>query len=149
MLLSPSGSDGKESACSAGGVGLISGSGRHPLKKGMVIHSSIVAQRIPWTKEPSGLYCLWGRTEFDITEQLTFRCNWVHKLSFQVFLPWSNTFQLLPDVLSIKSSFSAVEQTYCEFTQGSSSPMPSLFPAPFPRGSFITKLKQPGSRASH
>ena len=54
VALSPGGSDGKESAFSAGDVGLISGSGRHPLKKGMVIHSSIVARRIPWTKQPSG-----------------------------------------------------------------------------------------------
>ena len=26
-----------------------------PLKKGMATHSSILAWRIPWTKEPSGL----------------------------------------------------------------------------------------------
>ena len=26
-----------------------------PLEKGMVMHSSILAQRIPWTEEPSGL----------------------------------------------------------------------------------------------
>ena len=38
-------------------------------------------------KTAQWLYCLWGRKEFDITEQLTFRCNWVHKLSLQVFLP--------------------------------------------------------------
>ena len=27
----------------------------HPLQKGMVIHSSILAWRIPWTEEPGGL----------------------------------------------------------------------------------------------
>ena len=27
------------------------------LKKGMVTHSSILAWRIPWTKEPGGLQC--------------------------------------------------------------------------------------------
>ena len=27
----------------------------HPLEKGMAIHSSILAWRIPWTAEPGGL----------------------------------------------------------------------------------------------
>ena len=27
----------------------------HPLEKGMATHSSILAWRIPWTEEPSGL----------------------------------------------------------------------------------------------
>jgi len=30
-----------------------------PLEKEMVIHSSILAWKIPWTEEPAG-YCLWG-----------------------------------------------------------------------------------------
>ena len=38
------GSDGKESACSAGHLGW-----EDPLEKGMAIHSSILAWRIPWT----------------------------------------------------------------------------------------------------
>ena len=50
----PGGSDGKESACYAGDLGLIPGSGRSP-GEGMVTHSSILAWRIPWTKEPGGL----------------------------------------------------------------------------------------------
>ena len=50
----PPGSDGKESACNAGDQGLIPMSGR-PLVKGMASHSSILAWRIPWTEEPSGL----------------------------------------------------------------------------------------------
>ena len=44
----PGDSDGKESACSAGDLGLISGLQR-PLEKGMAAHSSILAWRIPWT----------------------------------------------------------------------------------------------------
>ena len=28
----------------------------HPLKKGIATHSSILAWRIPWTKEPGGLH---------------------------------------------------------------------------------------------
>ena len=50
----PGGSDGKEYACSAGDPGSIPGSGRY-LEKGMAIHSSIHAWRIPWTEEPGRL----------------------------------------------------------------------------------------------
>ena len=38
------------------GAGLISGLGRSPLEEGMATHSSILAWRIPWTKEPGGLH---------------------------------------------------------------------------------------------
>ena len=44
----PGGSDGTESACSAGDLGLIPGSG-------MTTHSSILAWRIPRTEETRGL----------------------------------------------------------------------------------------------
>ena len=50
----PGGSDGKESACKAGDLGLVRGSGRSP-EKGMVTHSTILAWRIPCTEEPGGL----------------------------------------------------------------------------------------------
>ena len=46
----PGGSDGRESACSAGDPGW-----EDPLEKGMATHSSILAWRIPWTEEPGGL----------------------------------------------------------------------------------------------
>ena len=56
VLRFPSGSGGRESACSAGDLGLIHGSGwEDPLEKGMATHSSILAWRIPWTEEPGGL----------------------------------------------------------------------------------------------
>ena len=48
----PSGSDGEESACSAGDPGSIPGSGRSP-EEGSG-YSGILAWRIPWTEEPSG-----------------------------------------------------------------------------------------------
>ena len=51
-------SDGKESACSAGDLGSITGLGR-PLEEGMATHSSIRAWRIPQTEEPGG-YSSWG-----------------------------------------------------------------------------------------
>ena len=54
----PGGSEGKESACNAGDLGLILGLGRspgkiplenprEPLEEGMATHSSILAWRIP------------------------------------------------------------------------------------------------------
>ena len=48
----PSGSVGKkkESACTAGDPGLIPGR-EDPLEKEMATHSSILAQKIPWTEE--------------------------------------------------------------------------------------------------
>ena len=55
----PGGSSGKESACNVGDLGLIPGLGRSPggdpLEEGMAIHSSILAWRIPWTKESGRL----------------------------------------------------------------------------------------------
>ena len=42
-----------------------------PLEKGMVTLSSILAWRIPWTEDSSGLYSLWGHKELDTTELLT------------------------------------------------------------------------------
>ena len=48
---------GTESACNAGDPGLIPGS-EDPLEKGMAIHSSSLAWRIPWTEEPGGLQSL-------------------------------------------------------------------------------------------
>ena len=41
-----------------------------PLEKGMAIHSSILAWRIPWTEEP-GRPQSWGHTESDTTERVT------------------------------------------------------------------------------
>ena len=45
----PHGSDGKKSACNAGNLGSIPGSGGE-----MANHSSILAWKIPWTEEPGG-----------------------------------------------------------------------------------------------
>ena len=50
----PGGSDGKEPVCKAGDrVQPIRW--ENPLEKGMVTHSSILAWKIPWTKEPGEL----------------------------------------------------------------------------------------------
>ena len=50
----PGSSDGKESACNAGDLGLIPGLGRSPGEENAT-HSSILAWRIPWTEELGGL----------------------------------------------------------------------------------------------
>ena len=50
----PGGSDGKESACNAGDLGLILGQ-EDPLEEGMATHSSILAWEIPWTEKPGVL----------------------------------------------------------------------------------------------
>ena len=42
-----------------------------PLEKGMAIHFSILAWRIPWTEEHGRLYSPWGGKEFDKIELLT------------------------------------------------------------------------------
>ena len=41
-----------------------------PLEKGMATHSSILASKIPWTKEPMG-YSPWDHKELDTTQRLT------------------------------------------------------------------------------
>ena len=54
VLSFPGGSDGKESACKVGDLGLIPGLGRSP-GGGTETHSSILAWRIPGTEETGGL----------------------------------------------------------------------------------------------
>ena len=51
-----------------------------PLEEEMAIHSSILAWRIPWTKEPGG-YSPWVCKESDTTKQVT--------LSLSSYLLWS------------------------------------------------------------
>ena len=48
------GSDSEEFPCHAGDPDLIPGL-CDPLEKGMAIHSSVLAWRIPWTEEPGRL----------------------------------------------------------------------------------------------
>ena len=48
------GSDGKQSTCTAGDLGLILGC-EDPLEEDIATHSSILAWRIPWAKESGRL----------------------------------------------------------------------------------------------
>ena len=59
----PGNSDGKESACNAEDLGLISAQ-EDPLEKGMATHSNILDWIIPWTEEPGGLQSM-GSQESD------------------------------------------------------------------------------------
>ena len=52
------GSDGKESACNVGDLGLIPGLGRPGEGHDNPLHFSILAWRIPWTEEPGRLQCI-------------------------------------------------------------------------------------------
>ena len=60
------GSDSKESACSAGDLGLIPGSGKSP-GEGNSNPFHILAWRIPWREEPGGLLSM-GHKQLDTTE---------------------------------------------------------------------------------
>ena len=52
----PGGSDGKESACNVGDLGLIPESGRFSGEgNDNPTHSSILAWRMPWTEETGGV----------------------------------------------------------------------------------------------
>ena len=53
----PGGSDNREPACSAAGLGLSLGQ-EDPLEKGMATYSGILDWRIPWTEESGGLQSL-------------------------------------------------------------------------------------------
>ena len=39
-----------------------------PQEKGLATHSSVLAWRVPWTEEPSGLHSPRGHKESDTTE---------------------------------------------------------------------------------
>ena len=62
------GSVGKGSACNAGDLGSILGSGRF-LKKEMATHSSNLAWRISWTEEP-------GKLQLMGSERIRHDCDW-------------------------------------------------------------------------
>ena len=65
-IIFPDGSEVKASACNAGDLGSIPGSGRSPVKE-MATHSSILAWRISWMEELGGLQST-GCKESDMTE---------------------------------------------------------------------------------
>ena len=81
----PGGSDGEESASSAGDPGLVSGweksLGEDPLEKGMAPHSSILAWRIPWTEEPGGLVHGVMKSQTQLRDECTYIYTHLYLLS--------------------------------------------------------------------
>ena len=65
----PSGSDGKESACNVGDLGLIPRLGRSP-GGGWQPTPGFLPGESPWTEVLAG-YSPWGRKELDMTERLS------------------------------------------------------------------------------
>ena len=78
----PGGSDGRESACNAGDPGSLGQ--EDPLEKGTATHSSILAWRISWIEEPSGLQSM-GSQELDMTEQLSLSHKDIHSTNAQSY----------------------------------------------------------------
>ena len=63
----PGGSDGQESACSAGDPGSIPGLGIST-GEGESYHFSILAWRIPWTEEPGGLQSMGSQSQTQLRD---------------------------------------------------------------------------------
>ena len=60
----PGGSDSKEFACNAGDLGFNQSLGqKDALEEEMATHSSILAWRLSWTEEPSGLQFIWLQSQ--------------------------------------------------------------------------------------
>ena len=55
-----------------------------PLEKDMATYSSIIACKIPWTKEPGRLYSPWGHIASDTTEQLILSSLFYHNTGCRV-----------------------------------------------------------------
>ena len=62
-----------------------------PLEKSMATHSSILAWRIPWTEEPSGLYSPWGLKELDMAEQLSLSIDLYQSLTIDLGKSYERT----------------------------------------------------------
>ena len=69
-LGSRGGSDGKESACSAGDLGSVPGLGRFPWRRAWQPTLVYLPGESPWTEEPGGPQFM-GVRESDTTEQLS------------------------------------------------------------------------------
>ena len=98
----PSGSDGEESACNVGDLGLIPGWGRYP-REGTSTHSRILAWRIPWTEESGGLQSIVSQRVGNdwATNTLTWLKSSLHIWSF----PFRRLFTPHPVWASKKNSY--------------------------------------------
>ena len=85
----PGGSDGKESACSAGDL---QWGWEDPLEEEMAARSSILAWRIPRTEEPGGWIVAWLQS----MGSLRVRDDWVTSVSLFTFMPCRRKWQPTP-----------------------------------------------------
>ena len=76
----PGGTDGKESAFSAGDTGLISGLGRYPEGRNGNLCTMLV-WKIPWTEESGRLQSMWLQRVRPYTEQITLHVHFLVVLS--------------------------------------------------------------------
>ena len=71
-----------------------------PLEEGMatLLHSSLLAWKIPWTEEPGGLYSPWGCKESDTSQLLN--CFYMRSPDF-FFLMWQVIQTFLAELCSM------------------------------------------------
>ena len=80
----PGGSEGKASTCNAGDLGLIPGQ-EDALEKGMSIHSSMLAWKIPWTEEPGRLHSMRRQRVRHDWKTNTFSFTWISQLCLSFY----------------------------------------------------------------
>ena len=106
----PSGIDSKKSSCNAGDLVWYLGQG-DLLEKGMSTHSSILAWKFPWTREPGGLQPMGLQSWTQLSTHLhihTRTPNCENKIQGQIFnsgvhfLPFSSQPRILEFFLRLK-----------------------------------------------
>ena len=118
-------SEGKASACNAGDLGSIPGSGR-PVEKEIATHSSTLAWRIPWMEEP-------GKLESMGSQRV--RHDWATSLSFQFSrsvmsdsaTPWTAACQASLSITNSLSLFKPMSSDVIQPSHPLSSHSPSAF----------------------
>ena len=88
-----------------------------PLKKRMVTHSSILAQRIQWTEKPGRLHIVHGVTELVTTEQLT-TTTWLFIYLHNIYIFKSVIVSIRDTKASIMLSLSKLPYNEHKFKKG-------------------------------
>ena len=133
LLLSTVGSGGEASACNAGYLGSIPRLGRS-LEKEMATHSSILAWRIPWTEEPSGLQSTGlQRVRRDWTTSLSLFCSRGHTRNLDRVQSHSSE-------ISQESSWMYIQRMYLWCWNKAEDPEKGIHVYPRPGGPLTTFL---------
>ena len=64
-----------------------------PLERGMATHSSILAQRVPWTEEPGGLQSMQSQSQTQLT-RLSKRIRTFTRSIVTIQRPWTPSHQM-------------------------------------------------------